>query len=86
MYCSHYSVSDCGKKVWVVVDDAIKLVHRCIIRIKMTHIRFCGLVCGILALGKLLQSPKEAVADSLLKYLVSGWWSSPVQPLPRPCS
>ena len=43
-----------------VVDDAIKLAH-------VTLAQFCGSVCGILALGKSLSSPKEAVADPLPK-------------------
>ena len=29
----------------------------------MTHTQFCYLVCGVLAPGKLLPCPKEAVAD-----------------------
>ena len=39
------------------VDDAITLMH-------MLQ-NNCCLVCGVLAPGKLLQSPKEAVADPL---------------------
>ena len=37
-----------------------------------------SLACGVLTPGKLLSSPKEAVADPLPKCLLFGWWSSPV--------
>ena len=41
--------------------------------------QFCCLVCGVLAAEKLLPYPKEAVADPQPKYLVFGWWHSPIQ-------
>ena len=49
----------------------------------MTHSQFCCLVCGVLTPGKLLASPKEALADPLPKHLLFGW-SSPVQLLQSP--
>ena len=48
------------------------------------HAQFCCLVCGVLAPGKLLPSPKEPVADPLPKHLLFGWWRSPVQLLAKP--
>ena len=45
----------------------------------ITCSQFCCLLGGVLALGKLLPSPMEALADSLPKHLLFGWWSSPMQ-------
>ena len=46
---------------------------------RMTCAQFCCLVGGVLSPGKLLSSPREAVADPLPKHLLLGWGSSPVQ-------
>ena len=45
----------------------------------MTAAQFRCLLCGVLILGKLLPSPKEAVADPLQKHMLLGWWISPLQ-------
>ena len=41
--------------------------------------QFCSLVCGVLAPGQLLLSPKETVAAPLPKHLVFIWWNSAIQ-------
>ena len=73
---------DCGKEAWLrlLVGDAIMLLwlmcfikdHTCCFISR--HTQFCCLVCGVLALGKLLPCPKEAVADPLPKHLLFSWW------------
>ena len=76
-----YSVSQLWNKVFGndhlvsnFIDDAIKLMHvQYYKRNEYTRAQFCCLVCGILASGKLLKSPKEAVADPLPKHLLFGW-------------
>ena len=50
----------------------------------MTCAQFYCSVCGVLAPGKPLPSPKRAVAALLPNQLLFGWWSSLVQWLPSP--
>ena len=54
----------------------------------MTCALFCSSVCGIFTSGKLLRSPKEAVADPLPNYLLFGGQilvgKFPAQLLPSP--
>ena len=50
----------------ILINDAIKQLT--------TNAQFYFLVCGLLAPGKLLPCPKEAVTDPLPKYLLFGWW------------
>ena len=49
----------------------------------MTSSQFCCLVGGLFTPGMLVPSPVDAIGDPLQKYLLFGWWSSPVQLLPK---
>ena len=60
-----------------IVHDTTKLLP-CAAE-QITRTQFSYLVCGVLTPGKMLSSPKEAVADPLPKHLLFVWWSSPVQ-------
>ena len=50
----------------------------------MTSAQFCCLNDGVFRSWETVTSPKEAVADHLLKHPLFDRWSSPVQLLPNP--